>query len=385
MIRRTLGFLSLSLLIAAGFYFAFASGPVRPLVEKAFIPQVPMLSALSLEGEKSPYFSRQSVQLADGGREEISCYRSDKSVAHLFFNKDNRLERVEAYRQDETGRHLVYTGNYDPTGRRITRASYFDAQGRVETSIERAADGTQTHKFYRASVLIRETTLAADGTQTTRDIENKSETTVQASVETKDLVFWDAEKKKTRLRVSTRAARLSTWEYFKDDGSLEHSGKVLADESLEYSYFEAGKLKRRQVWSLVGEDWERAYYGLSYSEAFADDGKAVEHKVWVRSNGSLKRHERYNAKSGKLEMERDFDEEGRVARVEDYTEKGESKQIWVFPRMGVRSRGFVPTGMRSYPGGDEKIGYVYNLDGQPFSHSVLDPHPWALFEQAGKN
>jgi hypothetical protein len=225
--------------------------------------------------------------------------------------------------------------------------------------------------------------LAVDGTQTRLNYADDGSSTTETTpppAATHDLFWWDAAKKDVRLRVHMLGARLAGFEYFERDGKVEHSGKVLADGSLEFSYMEKGKLRKRQVWQLVGEDWERSYYGLSYSELLADDGKTVEHKVWLHSNGYLKRHERYNAKTGKLEMGRDFDLEGRTARVEDFTETGASKQVWVFPASGPRSRGFVPTGMRDYPGSDEKVGSVYDLDGTPFMHSVLDRHPWAFFQ-----
>ena len=387
MIRRTVGFLSLSLLIAAGFYLTFSFGkPQAQPQQKVFEPQLhPASYGLpSLDDEKSPYFSRLSKELADGGRLDTMVFRRDKSFAQLFYTKENRLRRVEAYRFENEQRQLAYEAGYDALGRRILKARYYDDKGKLQTLVERQADGAQMHSFYRGDELIRQVTLAADGVQTTVNYENGKATgtqTVAAQTQSEELFHWDDAKKQVRLRVFTANSRLTSWEYFKNDGTLEHKGKVLPDESLEFSFFEKDKLKIRQVWRLVGEDWERSYYGLFYSEAFADDGKSIEHKVWVRSNGSLKRHERFNAKTGKMEMHREFDMEGRVERIEDLTETGESKQVWVFPFGRVRSRGFVPTGMRTYPGGDEKIGYVYNLDGKPFMNSVLDPHPWALFEQ----
>ena len=107
-----------------------------------------------------------------------------------------------------------------------------------------------------------------------------------------------------------------------------------------------------------------------------DDGVTIEHKVWVRSNGALLRHERFS-KTGVLEMRREFDTEGRMVSSEEF--KDGKSEVHVYQ---LRSRGFVPDGLRSYPGGNDKIGYVYDLDGKPFQHSVNDPQSWSFFAKA---
>ncbi len=349
------------------------------------------LSASSLpvlEAEDSPYFSRQTLANPDGSQTRLLRYRSDQSLVKLQLGKSGLLSQVESYRTVDGKEELAYRASYDKMGRRILHAEYFDAAGRLESSVERKPDGSEQHCFYRHGQILRRVELLASGVQLTKDYEHGklvSESRLEPPASSSDLVFWDQDKSKVRLKVKMLGARLASWEYYLEDGSLEHSGKVLEDESLEFSYFEKGKLKRRQIWRLVGEDWERSYYGLAYSELLAADSKTVEHKVYLRSNGSLKSHQRFNNKDGHLEMEREFDLEGRVARVEDFNANGSSKQLWVFPASGNRSRGFVPTGMRQYPGGDDKIGYVYDLDGEPFRHAVSERHPWSFFQHQGSS
>lgn len=383
MISRVFGLLSLVILAVTAFSL-FYPGPADKSTGAAFEPFSQPLRLPILEDEASPYFSRELKMDNGQKREEVLCFRKDKSVAHLVFGEDGLLVKTKVYRQLSDRRQLVYEADYARDGRRINHARFYADDARLETEIERLLDGSEKHRFFRAGVLLQCVELAADGSQTTLSYDKKgavrSSTKSSPPTASVDLVFWDKERSKVRLRIQTRGARLETWEYFGKDGSVEHSGKTLADGTLEFSYMDKGKLKRRQQWRLVGEDWERAYYGLAYSELFADDGKTVEHKVWLRSNGHLKRHERFDAKSGKLEMQREFDSEGRVARVEDFTIKGDGQKLWIFPASGIRSRGFVPTGMREYPGEDKEAGGVYNLDGNPFSHSVLDRHPWAFFE-----
>lgn len=338
------------------------------------------LSMPVLEDEDSPFFSRQTLVSGTGGSLQVLKFRKDQSQARLHFGKSGLLESVEVWNQEQgkENMRLAYRAIYDASGRRIQHSEQFDSMGQPETKVERAADGSETFSFFRQGSLIRKTehglggVLSIDyknGVESARRLEAHQESS-------QDLIWWDKEKTKLRLRVKQVSGRLDSCEYFSPDSQLEHTVKVQPDSSLLFSYFEKGKLKRRQTWSFLGEDWERAYYGLSYCEALADDEKTVEHKVWLRSSGSLKRHERFNGKTGKLEMERTFDRDGRVDYVRDFKESGESKQVWIFPISDPRSRGFVPTGMRSYPGGDEKIGFVYNLNGSPFARALSDRQPW---------
>lgn len=366
--------------IAAGICGWFLHSPPQSKVS-VFEPQFQSGNLPQLEDEtQSPYFSRQLK--VDGGKkvEEILRFRGDQSVVHLFYGPGGLLCRVEAFRAVGDKELPLYEADYAGDGRRIIKSRYYDANGSLEIAVERQEDGAELHSFYRDGKLLQQVQLGLDGTQSTLNFENgklKSSKTDPAGSQNQVVLFWDAARIKPRLKIHMLGARLASWEYFAENGKLAHSGQALSDGSLEFNYTDKGQLRCRQVWQLVGEDWERSYYGLYYSEKFADDGKTIEHKVWVRSNGSLKRHERYNGKSGILEMRREFDQEGRTSRVEEFNSDGSSKQIWS-SAPGSRSRGFVPDGMRAYPGEDEKLGSVYDLDGKPFRHSVLDPHPWAF-------
>ena len=366
-------------LVLAGMGLRRGSGPATES-ERVFEPSVAELRLAQLEGEQTPYFSRDVRYNGVLKTEEILLYRKDHSIARLFYKPDGTLREVRCYRVEGDVQQLAYQAEYDKAGRRIAKALYYDHNGYVETRFERKG-AEEVYLFCRDGHELKSDSIAADGTQTsTVYAEGQAPSvTVQAPPPAaKDLVFWDAPKTRVRLRVQMQGARLKSWEYLASSGKSEHRGEVLADGSLKFEFLENGKVKRTQLWKLVGEDWERCYYGLFYSELLADDGKTVEHKVWVRSNGSLKSHERYNGKTGQLEMHRDFDVEGRVERVEDFNARGQIEKLWVFPPSETRSRGFVPTGMRDYPGEDKNAGNVYNLDGMPFSHSVLDRHPWAF-------
>lgn len=348
-----------------------------PLPQHAlYTPQLAQLTGLpQLEDEATPYFSRQQV-VTPTGKEEIRCFRLDKSVAHLFFDKDDKLTSVRVEREDGL---TLYRAEYDGSGRRITKSWRYGADGKVETLAECSADGSVKYSFFRGGVPLREETVYADGRVSTVEFSNagKSASSTSSTEASEDRVYWDKDQKLVRLRVKRRGQQIVSWEYFDQKGVSLHTGKALDDGSLEFRYNEKGKLNVRQVWRLVGEDWERTYYQLSYSEKFADDGVTIEHKAWVRSNGSLMRHERYS-KAGVLEMRREFDNEGRNSMQEDF--KDGTSEVRHFQQ--PRSRGFVPDGMRQYPGGDDKIGYVYDLDGRPFQHSVSDPHPWSFFVSA---
>lgn len=351
--------------------------PTSPLPQHAlYTPQLAPLSGLpQLEDEATPYFSKQQVVSATG-KEEIRCFRRDKSVAHLFFDKDNKLTSVRVDREDGL---TLYRAEYDGSGRRIKKSWRYGSDGKVETLAEGLADGSVKYSFFRGDMPLREETVFADGRVSTVEFTSagKSASSSSSTEISEDRVFWDKDQKQARLRVKRRGQLILSWEYFDQKGVSLHTGKALDDGSLEFRYNEKGKLNVRQVWRLVGEDWERTYYQLSYSEKFADDGVTIEHKAWVRSNGTLLRHERYS-KTGVLEMRREFDAEGRNAMQEDIKDGVSEVHHYQQPR----SRGFVPDGMRQYPGGDDKIGYVYDLDGRPFQHSVSDPHPWSFFVSA---
>lgn len=384
MFQRSAGLFLLSLMFASVFLTCtgWRTAGNRDIQEFSPAGQESSLSFV-LEDENSPYFSRQRSQNQLGGLTEVLKYRADESEAHLVYDKDGKLCRIRAFRKLAGGWRLAYEGSYDDAGRRLLESCYYDAGGKPETELSRRVDGSEHHRFYRDGKLVQVQELAVDGACTTVTYENgieKARDCSKPSSTSQELLFWDKERKHLRLKVELSGARLKSWQYFERTGKLEHTGSILADGSLEFVYAEDGKANRRQVWRLVGEDWERAYYGLFLSETYAADGKTVEHRVFVRSNGSLKKHERYNPKNGILEMQREFDLEGRVASVEEFKENGERKQVWAFPAGSPRSRGFVPDGMRRYPGGDEKNGYVYNLNGAPFQSSVLMRRGWAFFE-----
>lgn len=345
---------------------------------------VPALRLPMLESEESPYFSREVRYDGEHKVEEILSYRKDQSVARLLYWPDGKtLKTVECYRNDAGREQRVYVAEYDATGRWIIESVHYDGNGQKERVFVRDFAGKQSHHFFRAGKLIQKVEIDLDGSQTTTDYTSAEPLSLKIMPppsQPENLVYWDAGKTQVRLRVAMLGSRLKSWEYLGRTGTLEHRGEVLADGSLKFEFLENGKIKRTQLWKLLGEDWERSYYGMSCTELLADDGKTVEHKVCLRSNGSLKSHERFNGKTGKLEMHRDFDLEGRVERIEDFTVTGTGQKLWVFPPSGARSRGFVPSGMRDYPGEDKAAGNVYNLDGMPFSHSVMDRHPWSFFK-----
>lgn len=339
-----------------------------------------------LESERSPYFSRQVLRQADGSRVEILCYRRDSSRSRLYFGTDGVLQRVETYCQAGANEMLIYEASYEKDGRRISRSCRYGLDGLPETRFERRNDGGEVYVFYRHGMLIQEVERLKDGDLRKLEHDGQKKTIrTEAQDLSRVLLFWDSAKTIPRLRIASRGGRLESFEYFRRDGKLEHRGQVIEDGGLEITYLDdAGKSKVRQVWRFLGEDWERPYYALASAEKFAFDGRTVEHKITLRSNGVLASHERFSSITGKLEMRREFDRDGRVARVEDYNESGQVQQLRVFPQSETRARGFVPDGMRSYPGADEKLGYAYRLDGKPFQHSVLDQHDWALFQVDGK-
>ncbi|MBX9688691.1 MAG: hypothetical protein K2X27_18430 [Candidatus Obscuribacterales bacterium] len=354
---------------------------------KTFEPQLTTLSLPELEAEDSPYFSRRKIWV-NGERQEILLYRKDQTVVHLYFGKESKLSRVEAYRRLDEKLRLAYKAEYDASGRRLLKSQTYDESGYLNAALERHSDGSELHRFYRAGRLLQSVDIAADGSETHCSYENEnliSTLKVPAPQSSINLAYWDEAKKQLRLKVKMQGNRLAGWEYLDRKGQLEHSGKALSDGSLEFSYFKDGKLRVRQLWRLQGEDWERSYYGLAYSELLADDQKSVEHKIWLHSNGRLKRHERLNAKTGVVEMRRDIDLEGRVARQEDFKADGSSQSVIESPASGPRARAFCPDGMRAYPGYDEKLASPFQLDGIPFQHSVLDRHPWSFFQVPAQN
>lgn len=372
-----LGILGVLILVGFGLWRVLEPIPENP---KIFEPSISALRLPELESEQSPYFSRDRRYSGQLKLEEVLLFRKDRCVGKFYYRPDGTLREVRCYRTDGEGEQIAYFAEYDISGRRILQANYYNSKGQIETQYHRRGE-EQVFHFCKNGEELQMVKVSADGTQTSSTFAGRktvSTVVLPGVLTTQDLIHWDSGKKKVRLRVTLQGTRLKSWEYFTAAGKLEHRGVVLADGSLNFEFLENAKVKRRQLWKLVGEDWERSYYGMSCSELLADDGKTVEHRVWVRSNGSLKSHERYNGKTGKLEMHRDFDLEGRVERIEDFDENGGSQRRLVFPPSGNRGRGFVPDRMRDYPGEDRSAGNVYNLDGMPFSHSVLDRHPWSF-------
>ncbi len=357
-----------------------------PKAEKVFEPQPVAGSLPQLEGEDSPYFSRQTKTEGGFKTEQIFCYRKDNSVVHLYYGKNNVLDRVVAYRSGDDINSLAYEAKYDAEGRQIVSSCRYGADGKPETSIERQADGRELYQFFRAGQLVQTVEVAVDGSSTKKNFENgklKNEEKVAAPAETSTLVFWDAAKTQPRLRVKTAGGRLSSWEYLSREAKVTQTGKVMPDGSLEFSYLDNGRVKVRQVWKLNGQDWERSYYSLRYSEVLNEKTQRPENCVWYRANGSYLKHERYNDDTGALEMRRFIDNENRVESVEDFGPTQVNKSIWE-PINGVRPRCFVPDGLNARPGSENDVESVFNLEGKPFTHSPLDVHPWSFFELSPK-
>jgi hypothetical protein len=379
--RRFLPLLSLSLLASMACCFCLRDSARPRNNDELQVFAAPAISLPALESESSAYFSKQNIA-RDYGREEILRFRSDGSTAHLFYGKNDILQKIQAYRLEHEELRLAYEAHYDAQGRRVLRSSSFASDGSLESKLERSSDGTETRCYFKKGTLSKRVELSSDGRQSSQVYEDgvvrQSELSAPPAL-TQELLYWDAAQKQLRLRVHLNGSELKSWEYFKRDGQLAHSATTLADRSLEFRYFEKGQLRRRQTGQFIGEDWERAYYALSNSVLYAEGGKTIEHSISLRANGHLLKHERFNAKTGVREMRRDFDNEGRVARIEEFDAEGQSKQVVDFPASSPRSRGFVPDGMRAYPGEEEKNESIYQLDGVPFQHSVLQRQSWSMF------
>ncbi|MBX9724361.1 MAG: hypothetical protein K2X81_23330, partial [Candidatus Obscuribacterales bacterium] len=354
MIRQAIAAFSVA---SALFAVSYVGLRMPPQPEKVFEPQPVAGSLPQLESEDSPFFSRQTKSEGGFKTEQIFCYRKDHSVVHLYYGKNNVLDRVVAYRDGDNKNSVAYEANYDASGRQIVSSRSYNVDGKLDTSIERQADGRETYQFFRAGQLIQTVEVAADGSSTKKNFENgklKNEEKVAAPAETSDLVFWDAAKSQPRLRVKTAGGRLSSWEYLSRDAKVTQTGKVLPDGSLEFSYLDNGRVKVRQVWKLTGQDWERSYYTLRYSERLSEKTGSPEHCVWYRANGSYLKHERYNDTTGVLEMRRMLDNDNRVESVQDFVPTPYNKSIWE-PINGVRPRCFVPDGINARPGDENDV------------------------------
>ncbi|MBY0552642.1 MAG: hypothetical protein K2W95_35495 [Candidatus Obscuribacterales bacterium] len=356
--------------IIAGTLIYFSTPATQPEPEPRHFPAARVLNPVRLTEPDSPFFTQQLVRDTSGKVVQMNvCYR-DGRRAEFTFQGQEKLKHVTLWYADSDVK--AFEAEYENTGVRLQRWERRRPDGTIHTTLVRNPDRSEVYSFHRKdSTLLQLVTIGADGSRTIADYADNG-TTVSALKTVlptaSEVVVAEREvngKKMPRLKAKLIGAHIASLEYFDKEGKLAHTAEFQADGSLLFKYNKDGKLHRRQVYAVVGEDWQRQYYRLREASIFTADGKTVEHHVTMHSNGMQKEHRRYD-KEGKLEAVRLITAQMKQIRHEEFDPKtGATKSLHEWDPE-TASRGFVPDGIKDRPDDGDPLGDLYDFGGIPY-------------------